>query len=405
MKYTTARMLSVSLIAMLVLSFMTVLPVIAGTRTFPGPGAGAATFYVTPVNNLYTSPPLKTGTTFTVQVRIAQATNIASWQVELSYNAAYLSTAVPNVAYAPDMIFPGGSYSPIAPAIGAENGTHNYVLMTATTNGAVEYSAVDAGLMTVQFTIIMDPPASITLWSSLYLERPGVFGCFALDTNLNDIGLLTLTDGYYSIEGLAPPKASLEISPATTNMPAIDGDRIVGTPDSFFDVSILIHNVDPVDELFFVQLNITWDPTLVTLYWIYEGTFMNNSAWAPFGTFDNSTIVDPAGYGLYWIMILPDPNTGIWTNAAWPSGDGLLATARFQVIAQNADADGVAPADLTDTSPLDLKGVFDQYFIGHPNSINPPYLEFSPEIDGLVNIYDYYWQLQWPSRPTHQSHH
>ena len=416
MKSTLGRRLSVSLIALLVLSVMTVSPTFYGgtSRTFPGPGAGAATFYVTPVYNNYTSPPLKTGTTFTVQVRIANATHVASWQVELSYNKNYLNTVAANCSYAADMIFPPGTYSPIPPIIDAENATHNYVLMTATTNGAVEYDSgvwpLSKGLISVVFKIIADPPAGVgnKLWSSLRLERPGVFGCFVLDTDLYDNDL-TVIDGYYeNAYAYVPPSAAyLEISPAVKNMPVIDGDKIVGTPRAFFDLDILINLVNPADELFFVQLNVSWNPALLDLIDIEDGPFMNNPIWSPHGADGNTTVKEPGGFATYWIMINPN-DTGYWDNTAWPSGDGVVGIAHFEVISQSADADGVAPAGFV-TSPVDLQGVFGEFFLGHPNDAHalagleaqckdppndadPPYLPYGDPVNGVVNIYDYYWK-------------
>jgi len=407
MKNTIARMLSVSLIALLVLSAMTISPAFSGgaPRTFPGPGAGAATFYVNPQDYLFTSTtPIdsKIGTYFAVNVRIANATNVASWQVELSYNKNYLNTVAANCSYAADMIFPGGTYSPIAASLGSKNVTHDYVLMTATTTGAVEYNSgvwpASKGLITVVFKIIADPPAGIgnKLWSSLYLERPGIFGCFALDTSLFDNDL-TVIDGYYENAYVPPPPAYLSISPAVKNMPVADGDRIVGTPDSFFDLNIMINDVDPADELFFVQLNITWDPTLLDLLYIENATWMDT--WALYDVMDNSTIVELGGFASWWIIMLPNA-TGYWDHTVWPSGDGTLAVAHFEVIHQHADADGVAPAGLTGTSAITLLGVFDEFFIGHPNDPDPPYLPYGNPVNGVVNIYDYYWKAPTASK-TH----
>jgi uncharacterized membrane protein len=246
MKNIAAKMLSVSLIALIVLSVMTISPALSGgaPRTFPGPGAGAATFYVNPQDYLFTSTTptdSRIGTYFTVNVRIANATHIASWQVELSYNKNYLSTVTANCTYAADMIFPPGSYSPIAAVIDAENATHNYILMTATTTGAVEYDSgtwpASKGLITVKFRIIADPPAGIgnKLWSSLRLERPGIFGCFVLDTDLYD-NTQTLIDGYYENAYLPPavPKYDLtiQVKDTVTKNPIAGAQVDVTGPES-----------------------------------------------------------------------------------------------------------------------------------------------------------------------------
>jgi len=386
---------------------MTVLPAFSGgtPRHFPPVGGvGTATIYTDPQDYLYTSStPIDSaiGTYFTVNVRIANATHVASWQAELSYNAAYLSTVAANVSYSADMIFAPGLYPPILPSIGVENATHNYVLMTATRFGAVENDTgawpASKGLMKVTFKIIADPPAGLgnKLWCSLRFEHTptAVFGTWAADTNLFDNDLY-LIDGYYENAYVAPGASYLEITPATVTMGAIEGDRIVGTDRAFFDVDILIHSVNSLDELFFIQLNISYDPTLLTCYDIEMGPFMvSDPDWVPHGYTDNSTITDYAhGYATWWIMINPN-DTGYWDNTEWPSGVGLLATAHFEVTGQNPDdPDGVAPASISD-SPLNLQGVFGQFFLGHPNLPDPPYLPYGDPVNGVAHIYDYYWRL------------
>ena len=79
-------------------------------RFYPGLGKGAATFYVTPQYNNFTNPPTENGTWFAVNVRIANATFVAGWQVELWYNKELLYTTDDNCSVAADHIFPPGSY-------------------------------------------------------------------------------------------------------------------------------------------------------------------------------------------------------------------------------------------------------------------------------------------------------
>jgi len=164
--------------------------------------AGVATLYVPPqCNNFTSAAPIfpRVNTTFTVSVRIANATHIACWQVELWYNSNYLYTNTSLIEYASDMIFPQGTYSPIAPTINSHNSTHNYVLMTASTLRAAEYNATDAGIMTITFQITADPdPPDEVLSTLLYLAHTpeANFGTYALDTNINDNELFLL-DGYY----------------------------------------------------------------------------------------------------------------------------------------------------------------------------------------------------------------
>ena len=175
-------------------------------------GLGAATIYVSPQDSNFTSTKpidLKNGTTFDVNIRIANATLVAGWQIDLTYDKRLLNTTEANVSYATDMIFPLGTYSPIAPVIGPYNGTHNFILMTASTIHAVEYNATDAGLMTITFTIIADPDPCQVLSCMLYLQHEseaGTFGTWTIDTEIHD-NELWLLDGYYENRNVPLPSA------------------------------------------------------------------------------------------------------------------------------------------------------------------------------------------------------
>jgi hypothetical protein len=392
----------ISLLALALMNFpaidLQVLSHTYPTRSYSGAGGlGSATMWIRLEDNNFTSTKpgdLKAGTTFSVDVRI-NASKVASWQVELKYNKLYLNAT--SAVYASDMLFPPGSYSPIAPAFADYNATHAYVLMTATTTGAVEYTADNKGLITVTFKILTDPdgPSGVNwCWLRLMhfsdaLPDKAFFGTWAADTTLND-NALTLRDGYYENRYVPPPPAYLEISPTVKEMPTLEGDRIVGTPDALFSVDINIKGVNPSDELFFVQLTLSYNATLLKAIWIDEGTFMNDAAWAPHGTVDNSTIIETAKM-VYYVMIAPN-DTGYWDNAAWPSGDGLLATVRFEVLLQDPDSDGMAPKELFGSSNLTLNGVFDEFFLGHPNKVpEPDYLPYQDPVNGRCDVYNYYW--------------
>jgi hypothetical protein len=408
----------ISLLALDLMNFpainLTVLSHTYPTRSYPGAGGlGNVTLWISPEDNNYTSSKpanLKNGTQFTVNVRI-NATKVSGWQVELAYNKNYLNTTTARVLYASDMLFPSGSYSPIAPTGDNYNSTHAYVLMTASTNGAVEYNGTNKGLITVNFTIIADPDAGGVESCSLrlmtvYASDPnqGYFGTWTVDTDLND-NALTLRDGYYENRYVARPPAYLELSPTLIERPTIEGDHIVNSSKALFSVDILINDVDAADELFFVQFVLTFNKTFIEGVWIDEGTFMNNTTWAPHGTFDNSSIPEE-GKLTYWIMIAPN-DTGYWDNTAWPSGDGLLATAQLEIAWQGPDPDSTPPAALVASSYLNISGIFGEFFLGHPNKDpEPDYLPYGPPINATINIYGYYWEapvadFEWtPDPPT-----
>jgi hypothetical protein len=51
----------------------------------------------------------------------------------------------------------------------------------------------------------------------------------------------------------------------------------------------------------------------------------------------------------------------------------------------------VPPKELLDSSPLVLQGIFDEFFLGHPND-PPEWIPYDPAVNGRVDIYGYYWK-------------
>jgi PKD repeat protein len=160
-------------------------------------------------------------------------------------------------------------------------------------------------------------------------------------------------------------------------MPAVPGDLIIG--DHFY-WDIDVHDVDAADEMILVQYEIHWDPAWLDLVWLWEGTFMNDAAWAPYGTFNNITIKPVPGEAASFILILPNETTGEWDWGVFPSGDGLIATAEFVVIDQPPE-----PAD--PTFPVTLPGVFTEYFVDK----DAEYIPAGPAHNGTYTLTGFYW--------------
>jgi hypothetical protein len=232
----------------------------------PGPGEGYATIYIDPQTSTFTSPPTTVGTTFTVQVRIRNYAQVASWQVKIVYDARLLNITSPDkVAYASDHIFPSGSYSPIVAALGKWNATHNWAMKTAATYGAVEYSGTDAGLLSITFTVIKEPAPGQKLRCMLWLEPTDTWTC---DENIEENDEERI-DGYYEIVS--------SISPPPPPPPAkiyLDPERIVNatlTPCHNFNVSVKIADATNVHSF---QFKLTADKTVLNITSAYLGTFL-----------------------------------------------------------------------------------------------------------------------------------
>jgi len=104
-----------------------------------------------------------------------------------------------------DFIFAPGSYNSVPPVSGGINTSAEYVMMTAATNGLVEYNKTkkpDAGLMNITFSIVSVPASGTTFsgFFELYApEPPSTSGdTWTVDANVND-NALTTTGGSYSV--------------------------------------------------------------------------------------------------------------------------------------------------------------------------------------------------------------
>jgi len=381
MKY--AKAVSTLLVALMLLSFAAVFPIKVKAL-------GQATIFINPPLYGFTKPPYGIGSTFTLHVDIKDYSEVAGWQVKLVYDKTLL-TATAAVYSAGDFIFPAGSYPSIPAGYGSINGTHDYVLMTTTTYGAVEYSGSLAGLMDVTFQIIAEPASPggvvscpITFWTP---DPPNSGGdTWTLDEDLNNNDL-TVQTGTYRLEWIKA-KPYLGMNPVTVTKPTIPGDLVIG--EHFF-WDIYAYDVSDSDQIILVQYQITWDPTWIDLVWLWEGDFMGNPTWAPYGTFNNITIFD-TGSAASFILILPNPGTGEWDWGVFPSGSGKVATAEFVILDQPPD-----PVD--PTFPVTLPGVFGEYFV----DTNAEYVEAGPAVDGTFVLNGFAWHApvaQFSFNPT-----
>ena len=235
--------------------------------------------YVNPDKTILYAPPAQVGSTFNVTVRIADYSHVGGWHVKLVYNASLLSTSSANVSYAPDFIFPSGSYVAHAANVDHFNATHDYVMMNATANAAAEYDGSDAGLVSVRFSVLEIPNIG------------GVFSCLLwlkpTDTGIvngnNEELYCNLADGSFSVRTLAPGGGTIYVTPVQNEFsvpPTRVGDK--------FNVTVRIANYTHVAA---------WQVNLV-----YDGRFLNasNAVYASDFIFPEGSYVSiPYGVGAY----------------------------------------------------------------------------------------------------------
>jgi hypothetical protein len=341
----------------------------------PGPGEGWATIYVSPAVTSLTSPPYKVGDKITIEVRIHNYSQVASWQVKLVWDARLINiTSSNDVDYAPDHIFPAGTYAPIPTAFGKWNATHWYAMKTAATYGAVEYNGVDAGLMRFNFTIMSIPPKGQKYTCTLWLEPTDTWTC---DENVEENDEERI-DGYYEIS--AAVANHLEVSPALIVLPEAEGAKIIGEK---FSVDILAKNISVTDDIILVQWEMYYNNTVLNCTNIIEGDFMNNPQWAPYGTLFNWVVdkYDSLSRITCFTLINTNLTTGEWDWPERPEGDGKIATIEFEILYQPR-----APASVT--LPLNLEGVFGEFFI---NTLIE-YVPYGPPLNGTFTLNGYYYQ-------------
>jgi hypothetical protein len=259
-------------------------------RSYVGDGEGAATFYVTPQDtNLTSIKPLfnKTGQWFSIQVRIANHSHVAWWQVKLIYKTALLSTTGANIIFATtDNIFRDMPIFAPTKLVGAYNATWSYAMFGCGTMPLTEAPGrADDGLVTIWFQILADPdPPSGVLSTMLYFNvgTPYAHLTYTLDYYMieNDC---TMLDGYYenryavAEHDVAVTNLSLSSNVAGQGLPMYMNVTVVnaGVSNETFDLAVLANGT-----VFGLQtINLTsLRYTIVAFTW--------NTTGVPFGTYE-----------------------------------------------------------------------------------------------------------------------
>ncbi|MGA3191817.1 MAG: cohesin domain-containing protein [Candidatus Bathyarchaeia archaeon] len=153
------------------------------------------------------------------------------------------------------------------------------------------------------------------------------------DTKLGDSGAKAIThkdiSGFYAIGPFLAAEPSLYQATSVSQT---------------FTVSIVAHNIDPANNVVGFEFTLGYDPTLLSVVAVNNGTFLNGPAAPPnggvlyYGPNYGSNYVNFAGF------ILPD-DSGVW-HPPLLNGTGTVATVTFQVISTPPKGQ-VASSDLT----------------------------------------------------------
>jgi hypothetical protein len=387
MKNTLAKVISALMITIALLGFTGVLQFAHAITT--------ATVYVDPASNIFTG--LTIGSTFAVNVSIANTTGIAGVGFTLNYNSTLLNIVSDSeVLYHDAYITPPaytGNIQQYADAYdnGAGNFNYSYTYLnlgTAYSNGYMPINITTTGsawnnsayswpngahgIATVVFKVMTVPGPSSFVTCPLNLTNV-VIG----DKDANTI-LTTNVDGVYTDNWAPPPLPHFQVQ-----FPLYTATSL----GQVFNVSVLVVGMDPGWQAIGFEFKLSYNASLLNVQNMYEGPWLPPFGSPPnqgtsFLTFQGANYVDIGD------VVLPDVN-GTW-HAPFPAGTGIMATIQF-----NATAIGVFPNILT--CPLTLYGTI----VGdiHANTVNQTasvssVYQIQPPFPVSGRIIDVY--TQWP---------
>jgi len=287
------------------------------------PDGGVPKVFVEPAESVFYGKNV--GDTFTVNVTIANVTNIVGYEFKLEWNSSLLNgvtmtevlfhSTMPNETeisenlwrikhtVAADSVWYAYTYYDIARAI-----ANGYAPINITTANYTEGKLTAA---TITLEIVSLPP------------QVGYFDCI-LDITTSKLGGPggvsidhTVEDGYYKISS---PPITFKVEPTT---------YVATCKNETFQINVTINDVLNVSKLVGAEFKLRYDTTLLSVENVTEGSFMESFAIPPsLGTQFMKFVEND--HVLVGILLYPDDN-GTW-HEPFPSGNGTLATITFRVI-------------------------------------------------------------------------
>ena len=330
MKNTLAKVISTLMIATALLGFAAVLPIHAYVDN--------PTVFVDPQNNIFPPPSMTVGSTFSVNVSIANCSNIAGVQFKLHWDPNLLTrvgSASPVLLQDP-LITPTAYQDNINTVKNTFNDTEG-----SYTYGATYYDIADGiskGYLPFNVTPTTFPGTNgkhaivIIVLKVAPTGLPPILGYVDCNLTLTDVVIgdpasnqIATTDinGYYRLNWVAPPTPYFSVqypSYAALNV----GD--------VFNVSVLVNDMDPGWQAVGFEFKLGYNNSLLNVQHVYEGSWL-----PPFGAPPNqgtsfAKFVSLSGYVQAGDVVMPDAN-GTW-HSPFPSGTGILATIQFNATLQ-----------------------------------------------------------------------
>jgi hypothetical protein len=383
MKNTSARILSMLMIATVVLGFAAILPINA---------AALPEVYVDPASTILSTATVSVGSTFTVNVTIRNITMFAGLSYTLTWNNSLLQcTTMQEILF--HTITPSAFWSNI----------WNLKLTFNNTAGTADYAqtwqatqdAIDNGYGPANITAATYPPdgsIATCIFTFKILLTPtlaqGSLSCplhlqavKAGDINAQPIATLN-TDGLYQIN-YAPP----------TNYPfftVVPPSYTASNVGEIFNISIQVNNLVPGWAAVGFEFQLSWNDTILKLLSVTEGPWL-----PPYGVAPNqgTLFMKLTGPGNAQVgdVVMPDAN-GTWHPPFPAAGNGTLA-GTMAILTFNATMQGLFPNTLS--CPLHIYDTKVANYLGQPvqqgTSIDGFYSMTAKVLGRAIDVY-----TQWP---------
>jgi hypothetical protein len=352
------RSISISLVAMLLISMAAIFPAHAADPTI----------FINPADTHLFTDTYGVGSTFDIYVDVADVTNMFAYEFRLGFNndTLKLLSATRPAGNFMEPVDPGSQFVPVWKL--AESGSPT----TQVGHFGFTLLAPEAGrtggghIVKLSFEILMAPGFGETITNLFDL-----FDTKLADTAASPI-VHTAIDGTYELEFAAvEPHQFLSASSYTI----IPGAPVVGKPTAFFDVFVDINDLLAGAWVVGIEFKLAYNGTLIQYDSIAIDPYL-----ASFGTIYMVPVVEGVrGDGLNYlytaVVLLPHSSPpSVWDNPI--SGTGHLVKITFKVIYQEA-------FPWVATSPLDV------YDSKYSDILANPVVSDHDDVDGLVTINGY----------------
>jgi hypothetical protein len=352
-----AKILSILMIASMMLGFAAILPV----------KAADGQIYVDPASSIFSSPPVAIGSTFSVDVTVANITGLAGLSFDFAWDPTLLKVnSMTEVLF--HTVTPSAFWSNIwnlKLTFNNTAGTAQYAQTWQDTAQAQLDGYAPANITTpivactFVFEVLMDPPFHGNVNCVLTISNVK-----AGDLAANPIPV-DATNGYYELDW-----APILVFPYFSVIPASYTATAVG---EVFNIAVCVNNLFAGHAAVGFEFKLSYDPTILELLSVTEGPWL-----PPYGALPNQGTLFLTSSGANYIqvgdVVMPDAN-GTW-HAPFPAAPNPNIVP-LAILTFNATAQGLFPTVLS--CPLHLYDTKVGDYLGLP-------VTQDPSVDGFYSM-------------------